>query len=390
MESELRTIVQTGFAKIKETFYKNNKIEEREEDNPPYILGLRDMVESLPPSTQVIEITGPSEHESLKNGKGFLLKFDFDNLKSNNVEFCGTVDYRQPQQLTSLVAEKFKIDKNELGNFAESLCSDFSIRATWSPPNQWYLQFVPDDIVRNPEVFYNQLSFNFLNPPNDILHEKFKRAAYPDYNKIFNLKPDPVLSLQELLKSEADGFSNYDPEKLQKSISDIQLIPSVPDMVKCVFKRAKDLFVFGYFRYEFFTISEHYALLALEAAIKARYAASLNGVALLTDSRNTALRHELQRPTHRDIEQFIKNVRKVGWNENRLLVNGKPFPSSGKKLVKWLLEKRLVRRWEAEYYNIGLKLRNSLSHLEFVSIVPPSATMLKRVADQINHLFYSP
>ncbi len=59
---------------------------------------------------------GPSEHKSLKNGKGFLLKYDFDNLKSNNVEFFGTVDYKHPEQLATMIVEKFKIESLRLAS----------------------------------------------------------------------------------------------------------------------------------------------------------------------------------------------------------------------------------------------------------------------------------
>lgn len=388
-ESELRTIMQTGFAKIKEKFYQNNKIEERDEDNLPHVLTMRDIVESLPPSTQIIEVTGPSEHKSLKNGKGFLFKYDFDNLKSNNIEFCGTVEYTHPEVLATLIVEKFKIDKNDLKDYAESLCSDFNITGMWSPPNPWYLQFIPDDITKNPEVFYHQLSLIFLDIPNDILYEKFKRTTYPDYNKDFNLQPDPILSPEELLKSETVGVFNLTTHKIQASIADIQFIPAVPDNVKRTFKRAKDLFIFGYFKYEFFTISQHYAFLALEAAIKARYAASLNEVALLTDKKKTELKHEIQNPAYYRIEEFIRNGRKLGWNKYSLLVNGEPFPFNGKELIKWLTDKHIIRKWDADRYNAGLQLRNILSHLEEVSIHMPSARTLQNVANQINYLFLS-
>lgn len=389
VESQLKTTVQQGFVQIKETFYHDNKIEEREEDNIPHVLAMRDLVESLPPSIQVIEIIGPSEHQSLKNGKGFLLKYDFDNLKSNNVEFCGTVDYQHPEDLTALIVEKFKIDKNDLKDYADLLCSDFNITGMWSPPNPWYLQFIPGDMMKNPEVFYHRISSDFLNYPNDILYDKFKRTYYPDYNKDFNLQSDPILSLEELLKSESRGVFNLDTHKLQTSIADIQFIPTVPENVKRTFKRAKDLFIFGYFKYEFFTISQHYAFLALEAAIKARYISSLNGVALLTDQKKTELKHEIPKPAYYRIEEFARNGKKLGWDKSRLLVNGKPFPFNGKELIKWLTSEHVIRKWDADRYNAGLQLRNILSHLEEPSIHMPSARTLENVANQINYLFLS-
>jgi len=55
-EEKLRKTVEFTFSKLKNEFYKNNKIEEIEDDNPPFILTLRDIVESAPPSIQAIEV----------------------------------------------------------------------------------------------------------------------------------------------------------------------------------------------------------------------------------------------------------------------------------------------------------------------------------------------
>lgn len=49
-----------------------------------------------------------------------------------------------------------------------------------------------------------------------------------------------------------------------------------------IFKAAKDLYVFGFFRYYFFTISNHYAFLAIESAIRHRYNQWLGEKAVLT------------------------------------------------------------------------------------------------------------
>lgn len=49
--SELRTAYRNGMNKIKEMFYKNYKFEPIEEDNNLFYLALRDIIESLPPTT---------------------------------------------------------------------------------------------------------------------------------------------------------------------------------------------------------------------------------------------------------------------------------------------------------------------------------------------------
>ncbi len=85
VETELRKIFRDVFNMLKQEFYKNHRIEDREEDTRTNILSFRDMIESLPPSLQVIELTS-TNNQLLKDGKGFLIKYDFDKLKSNHLE----------------------------------------------------------------------------------------------------------------------------------------------------------------------------------------------------------------------------------------------------------------------------------------------------------------
>ncbi|MGI0062735.1 MAG: hypothetical protein ACREBA_09825, partial [Nitrosotalea sp.] len=110
VESEIKKIFEDAFDTLKREFYHNHKIEEREEDTRPDILSFRDMIESLPPSLQIIELTS-SDNLRLRNGKGFLIKYDFDKLKSNHLEFCGSTEYGDTEKLTILMAKKFHFDK---------------------------------------------------------------------------------------------------------------------------------------------------------------------------------------------------------------------------------------------------------------------------------------
>lgn len=386
-ESELREIFGHAFERLKRTFYKNYRIEEREEDNPPYVLTLRDMIESLPPATQVIEIVGPPMHQFLKNGRGFLFKYDFDHLKSEQFEFLGAVDHKNPEKLVSLLVDKCGIDERKIREYAKGLCADFNLTGYFSPPQSWYLHFIQDDILKNPEAFHREVIFNFLMVPNDILYHKFERTEHPNYSEMFNLLPDSILRSEEILKADRTSQTlNIDLQNLQRRIAHLKLIPNVPEGARHAFHLAKELFIFGYYRYGFFTIAQHYAFLALEAAVKARYVASLGSSAKLTDRKNRQLHYEMKNPRYYLIESFC---RQQGWNRHTLLVNGEPFPHTGKKLLKWLVDKHLIRKWEMGRYDAGLQIRNSLSHLEGVTITYPDASLLERVAEQINYLFYT-
>lgn len=388
--SELRIAYQKGIDKIKEIFYKNYKFELNEEDNNPFYLTLRDIIESLPPTTYVVEIKGPLRNITPIVAKGFIFVYDYAQLKSDKFEFYGTVDCRYPEQLETLLTEKFEIDENNARSYSEGICISKNILTGWYLSGQTkHFRFFPYDILSNPEEFHVSLYRNFMDDPRiDLYFKQFKRSLHPDYNKIFNLTSDPIISFNELTKSDSRGMLNFALSYVQESISKIQLIPNVPESVKHAFKVSKDLFIFGYFRYEFFTISQHYAFLALEAAIKTRYAMSLGKTAILT-MPNTKLRHEIPVPSYHLIEEFCRNAKKQGWNVRTIKVNDKIFPYSGRKLVQWLVNEKIIRKWESDLYDAGLYIRNSLSHLEQMSIHYPSATILQRVSDQINYLFHA-
>src|SRR3989338_520926 len=84
------------------------------------------------------------------------------------------------------------------------------------------------------------------------------------------LKKDKLFDA--FVKIDKNGESkSIELEDLQQHISTIILDSKIPEEVKRVFNGAKDLYLFGYFRYYFFTISNHYALLSLESALRNKY-----------------------------------------------------------------------------------------------------------------------
>ena len=205
------------------------------------------------------------------------------------------------------------------------------------------------------------------------------------HNRLFNLKPDPILSLEEFIKrSDIKGFLGLNFEDLQKQISNFQLIPDVPEHVNRVFDDAKKLFIFGYLNYQFFTISQHYAYLALESAIRHRYNLSLGKTAKITNPKGESI--EIS-PSWMDIHIFCK--RNKGWNPKKIEVNGEDFPYDNRRLLNWLVEKKIITKWERGQYDIGINMRNILSHLEFAPIDVPRSFTIKVIADRINRLFYS-
>ena len=174
-------------------------------------------------------------------------------------------------------------------------------------------------------------------------------------------------------------------ERLQKDISNIQLIPNVPEDVKKVFRHAKDLHIYGFFRYNFFAIAQHYAYLALESAIKNRYYQSFGKEVTLTNKKGETVR--MGRIDHQGITDFCRKRR--GWNARNLKIDGEKFAFSTKELLEWLVRKKIITMWERRKCERGMDLRNRMSHLTRAYIFPPgySVQALEFVSDIINKMY---
>jgi hypothetical protein len=187
------------------------------------------------------------------------------------------------------------------------------------------------------------------------------------------------------VKIEDGKPSTLTLEDFQNHVADVQLIPTVLEDVRRIFNCAKDLYIFGYFKYHFFTISNHYAFLALESAIKNKYKEWLGSKAILINIKGESI--EILSPTYRKIQEFCFRDRK-NWNCNQITVNGELFPYSMNKLLDWLVSKDIIKKWEKNLFDAGIHLRNSLSHLESASIFSPNARILEGVAQHINTLYH--
>lgn len=389
-ENEIVKLVLQSFENLKKSFYKKYKVEEREEDTPIPILILRDIIESLPPTMQIIRVDGPETHEFLKNGCGYILNYDFTD-NSKKCEYCRSVDATKPEQLTDLLVNRCGYSQKDIESYVNDLCSNFNIIGWEKEDLPKYLQFIPDNIIKDHLILDRKLEQTFLWQNSvSYLIKKYDRRMFPDFNKIFDIQNDPILLAEEYLKpSESSVMFGLNFNDVQKTMAEIQLIPIVPDPVKHAFKRTKELFIFGYFRYQFFTIAQHYAFLTLESAIKWCYAKFLGERAILRDQKNSNLSYQMKKPEYSKIHEFCKNNKTSGWNAKRLLVNDEDFPHNGKLLIVWLLKKGLIRKWEQDKYNAGMQLRNSYSHLESISITPPHSSLIQNVANQINQIYYN-
>ncbi|GAJ07598.1 unnamed protein product, partial [marine sediment metagenome] len=200
-------------------------------------------------------------------------------------------------------------------------------------------------------VFTQNISFWFLVFASN-LSRRYKKHI--DWKVKYNLSADSILSLSEITKmdktlesfvrfTEGEGIEGY-----QKDICNIQLIPRVPEDVKKVFQRAKDLYIYGFFRYNFYTISQHYAYLALESAIKNRYYQSFGNNILLTCNDETV---KINRLDHQLVIDICS--KKKGWNVRKIKINEEKFAYSTGELLNWLNKKGIINLWEKKLCKRG-------------------------------------
>jgi len=345
LEEEYSTYFSEFFENVKEEYRKSIGFKEANELSSGE-LAFRDAINSLPCPVSVVRlIIDVKKYKEAKNNVYHLIAYEFSNFGESSIRYYGEIDLDEIEEYNELLKD-FNLDQQETKEL-----KSFKL-AGYGDPECWYWVWViPYDILEKPEKYVRDFMQSFGITFEHKILQKFERRI--DYNSKYGLKSDPVLPLSELLKKDKI-FSSFvkvdksgEPREitindLQESICGIQLIPNVPEGVKKVFNAAKRLHIFGYFEYYFFTISQHYAFLALESALRKRYS-----------------------EIYGKPKKFI-----------RLDV-----------IIKKLVEKGIIPKGEAKIYDAGRYLRNSLSHLTNLSVMTPSSTLFERVAYQINQIY---
>jgi hypothetical protein len=378
IEEEWLTFFDKVFDEVKKMVYKQNPVEE-DGSGSPETLAIREAIESFPCQLRIAEIKiDVRKYSDISDEVCQIINYNLTRFGERSLEYYGVIDSRDKEKLKQTLIKYFNLNEKAFDDFYK----DFK-HIGWADDNlTFYTQFTVYNIKNNFERFVLDFYTYFIGLVGDKLSEKFKKVI--DYNRLFNLKPDPILPLEEFIKrNDIEGFLHLSFHDLQERVCNFQLIPDVPEHVKRVFDNAKKLFIFGYLHYQFFTISQHYAYLALESGIRHRYNLSLGKKAKITNPKGESI--EIS-PSWMYIHIFCKMNR--GWNSKRIKVNGEDFPYNNRRLLNWLLEKKIVTRWERKQYDVGINMRNILSHLEFAPIHGPGSSAIKIIADRINRLFY--
>lgn len=381
--SELEHIFANAFDLVKTNIERNYQKDDPERITPNERAILTGTAK-LPCKVEIIDVDCSKSNLPEIDNMCQIIKYDLTKLGKLDITYHGTVFFDKNDICQSLV-DKFKESVDHAKFIADLLIKHPGKSGFPSDDDSTYIEFTDYDIRKNSKKFLEDLPHTFYSSFSDYFVKQFKIEKEIDFNSLYQLKSDPILSPLELLKS--DPRSTISLENLQIAISKIQLIPEVPDSVKSEFQYAKDLFVFSYFKYEFATLADRSALFAYEIAMKQRYVQSLKGKATITHKSEVI--HEITNPTYSQISDFLYHIKKTKKLDfGNILVNGEKFPFKMKEVIEWLVRNGNPK-WKLELYDAGRRLRNSLAHPENKSVFPPSATMLRNIAQDINEMFAS-
>jgi uncharacterized protein YutE (UPF0331/DUF86 family) len=387
-EAEWTDFFNKVFAEARRRIFERYPLE-KDGSGSPQTLAIRDVAAKLPCPVRIAEIRVDTEkHKHIEDAVCQIIRYDFSKLGTQPqiVEYYGLVDARNTEELQKLLAARFDLKETWFDDFNK----DFRTTGWFEGEVGTCTQFPLYDIKANSQRFV----FDFLTYPFHILIEKacWKARKHIDWTSKFGLQPDPILSAEELTRIDktVDAFKSYSGaegiEKLQQEICGIQLIPSVPGSVKKVFQDAKDLHTYGFFRYSFFAVAQHYTYLALESAIKNRYYQSFGKENTLQNEKRETLK-----VGSIDHQSMIDLCQRMRWDIRKLRINGEKFARNTREVLDWLVRERIINEWERKQCSRGITLRNIMSHPTRALVFPPSYSMkaLEFVADFINRLYSS-
>lgn len=354
-------------------------------DVSPEVLALRDAFGAFPVPTEVLLVDIEGCESPLSEGRYWtLVQYRLAEPRRATVNFHGVVRLDRMKEWTAVLSEVFGLAEEQVLSSIRSLTFQGASDSAFSE----FVEFVPYDVRNDPEKYAARLFESLLWFHAESLIRRFRKDT--DFNSLYKLAADPILPEDKLLAidditAHFVNIHNLKPPSLQErqqEVSAILLIPQVPESVRRTFNSAKRLYIFAYFEYSFFTVSQHYAYLALEAAVQARWSASLGRYIEL---RYGAEITRVEFTSHHALRSFCRGR---GWNPRRLLVNGRKYPATTRQLLDALQEQGIITKWQRSRVETGLRLRNVLSHLEFASVFGPSAQTLEFVAQLINQMFH--
>jgi len=393
--NEWEKLFQNAFENAKEYLKKRYPLED-DGSGVPQFVAVRKVTDYLPCGVKVLLLeVDKSKFTHLKDDACPLIHYDFEKMDQISVNYLGKVTPKDSQFL-EILEKEFHI--RNANRFVNDFTKDYTITAQWEADLSSNLQFVYYNPLNNPKSFEFDLIGIFENTFIPVLAKKIE--ALPDYNKIYGLEPDPILSEQELLTKYVgmDTFAVLEGNKtrkfgvtdLQKDVAKVQLISNVNEHVKRIFDKAKKLYVFGWYVYDFFPVAEHYATLALESAIKHSYFHHFGSKVTIRNKQGEEA--IIGNANYARITEFCKYEKEKGWNIKKLTINNNErFLCYINDLLDWLVNHNIITKWERIRCGYKIDVRNYLSHPTFAPIYPAGTAFrtIEEVAYLINKMFSS-
>ncbi len=335
------------------------------------------------------------ELQTEKRGTWTLVRYGWSLNTAPQIRFRGEARLSAVKRGHPLLKNVFNLENEQLNQFKNLKLSGWGERFDFSDPYRagWWVILYPYYLLGKGrlEQYVAETWREMSEGPAPQVEKRERKTI--NFEAIYSLsplpveadfKPDPAMKL----------FPNLTPESLSQKANEALLIPPVPDEIQSVFQTARNAARFGYYYYPFFTVAIHYAALALESAIIARYNAELAKPEKVV-LKGLQFERELARPTHRRIEEISRSnntlLKELTIQPREVAVKGKLFPHSRSLLSDWLAERRITSRWEVdEILKFALKMRNTLSHRQTeTELLPEQAlSFLKSTAYQINKIFH--
>lgn len=343
---------------------------------PERILSIRRALDLLPVSVNVVTLDTEGAEVARREGRyAFVIHYDLSQPKTHTVTDHGIIALTDFELHSEMFQSAFRVDPASLGDLRV-----LQFSAQYGYPD--ILHVVRYD-PRNELGRYAYDLFDILGSSSITVLFQLRH----DFNSKYRLRPDTILSEHELLNiDEVNGmfFPGDRDEAIkaaQERVGSLRMTPRVPEEVARIFRTAKKLYIFGLFEYQFFTVSHHYAYLAIEAAVYHRWSQTQPKPFVLTHGKEQITVHDSGRGS---ISRFCEDKK---WNRREVKLNGKRFPFSMASLLARLRQAGFITEFQHGQLETKLNLRNIHSHLEFGPLEMPDSGVLARVAELINALF---
>jgi hypothetical protein len=343
---------------------------------PERVLAIHRAIKLLPVPTNVVMLDTENADVVRKEGRyAFGIHYDLSRPNLPQVTDHGAIALSDFNNHRVLFQSAFKVGPESLDDLRV-----LRFGAIYGYPD------ILDVTLYDPRTNLKQYAFELFDLLSSNNIAEVFETRY-DFNSKYGLQPDKILAESELLHIN-EVNSMFFPEArdqainiAQERIANIQLTSRVPAEVARIFKTAKKLYIFGLFEYQLFTVSHHYAYLAIEAAVYHRWSLTQPKPFVLTHGKDQMTVHDAGRGS---ISHFCEAK---GWKTQKVELNGKRFPFTMPVLLSRLHDDGIVTEFQHRQLTNKLKLRNIHSHLEYGPLEMPDAGVLERVAELINVLF---